>query len=509
MNPTLLPTPDRPTITVAHTRGRHHRKRDYSPLRTTLNAGIALVGAGAVVGATSLVPVGGVTGTWPIPLPRLAASVDASATVDINASVSAMLNGLAAGLDAALQGWDTAVNVGADLVVNLALAPVNLAVDLNTELAANLAGALSALGQLGGPLLATLVSGLISGTVDFTALLNTLIAGAGDAVTWTATLGALLADLFSTGGVALVGALDGILQALVGGTVVGLPSIDFADVAASLGAVINQVAVGLDAALLGWDTTVNLGADIVSNIALTAAAMGALGTGTIAAALSAALSALGPIGAPILPIVSVAASLIGAGFTRIGALVDWKAQLDAVLADALSTGGVAAVNAITTGLLGPLGTEPVGLPAVGNAEVTASVDALVNHVTVGLSGAVLGNTGTAANDPTPPPPASALTSTARPNTLTEPTSPTTTEIDSASVTTSADPIGDDATDTTSPTAKQVKPSAPGNLNVAGKLSSIATRSSAAVGIVGKALGGLGHAAAQSDGASSAGGEGTR
>lgn len=379
MNPSSL-RQSAPSVGGRH---RRHRTRPAIPL----GAGIAVVGASALLSTATVAP------TAPAPTPLLAAATQPLVRADVSASISAMLNGLTAGLDAALQGWDSAVNLGADLVADLALTPAAIGVDVNTQLGAALQAVLAGLGPMDGTLLAPLLAGLASGGADFTALLNTLIGGAGDAVAWKAMLDAVLADLVSAGGVATLNGLDGLLLSLIGGTPAGLPDVD---VTAALTAVVDHVALGLDAALQGWDTTVNLGADIVSTIALTAGATGAAGAGAVASAVLAALTALGPLAAPALPAITVLvngiASAIGGGMAQAGALVDWKAQLDAVLADALSTGGVAAVNGLATGLLGAVGTEPVGLPPVSNADVSASVNAVVNHVTVTLPEVLRGDT---------------------------------------------------------------------------------------------------------------------
>lgn len=427
MRATVRPVTGRPKAAPSGRRQGRHR-----PAVPAVTAGIAIVGVGALVGAMTTPPPRSIeltaavqsTVTDPMPTPLLAAltesrsaltqfgCADATTCPDniLAIALGALVNFAAVGADGGLLAWDNIVNLGADVVAGIALTPAALGVALSTGLSTAVLNLLGLLGPLAGPITTPLLDGVATVVGDVSAFLNIGIGGLGDAVAWKAQLDAVLADLVATGGAALVNGLTGGLLGLIGVVPAGLPDIDFADAAAALGAVINHVAVGVDGLLVGWDTAVNLGADIVGTIAQTVSATGAAITGTITNAVLNGIAALanltGPIAAPVFTAVSNlvtgVSGLITTAITIPGAAIAWKAQLDAVLADLVATGGVALTNNLTGNLMGLVGTEPVGLPDIGSTEVCAAINAVVDHVTVGLADVF---TGAAASDPAFPEPA--------------------------------------------------------------------------------------------------------
>lgn len=406
-----------PTRPPRRTQGRRQR-RSRPALRPAVTAGIAIVGAGALVGAITTPAATAIqltalqqsatVSTDPTPTPLLAALVGdlncADATTGqcpdnvLATMIGALLNFAAVGADGALLTWDNVVNLGADVVANIALAPAALGVALSTGLSTAIENIVAMLAPLGGPIATPVFDGLATLVDDVSAFVNVGIGGLGEAVAWKAQLDAVLADLVATGGAALVNGLTTGVLGLVGLVPGGLPEIDFTDAAAALGAVINHVGAGLDALMLGWDTAVNLGADIVGTLALTVSATGTAITGAITNAVLNGVAALadlaGPIAGPVFTaitnLVTGVSGLITTAITIPSAAIAWKAQLDAVLADVVATGGVALTNNLTGGLMGLVGAEPVGLPDIGSTEVCASLNALVDHLTVGLAGVFTG-----------------------------------------------------------------------------------------------------------------------
>lgn len=307
--------------------------------------------------------------------------------VDLSAAVTGLINHVAVGLDGALLGWDAAVNIGADLVGDVALGLAGMGVGINAALAAALEAAVTALTPLVGPLGAPLAATLTAVVDGITGLVDAGVGGVGTAIAWKAELDAVLATALAAGGVTLV---NTVTTVLLGG--LGLGPVDLPDVnlGAALTALVDHVAVGIDGALLGWDAAVNVGADLVGGVALGMAAAGVGITTALTAALDAALMALTPlIGVPLAEtlaaMVGGITAVVDAGINGLGAAVAWKAELDAVLADAVAAGGVTLTNSVATAVLGGLGTTPEGLPEVN---LDASIVAVLNHV-VALPGVLL------------------------------------------------------------------------------------------------------------------------
>lgn len=394
--------------------GQPQRSRKYRrtrpSLRPAVSGSIAIVATSAFVGALTTptdtaiaftaVQQTAVVTSDPTPTPLLAALVDcANATAGqcpdnlIATALGALVNFAAVGADGALLTWDNVVNLGADVVANIALAPAALGVALSTGANLAIQNLLGLLAPLAGPITTPLIDGIATVAGDASAFFNVVVGGLGDAVAWKAQLDAVLADLVATGGVALVNGLTTGLLGLIGVVPGGLPDIDVTDAAGALGAVVNHVAVGLDSLLTGWDTAVNLGADIVATIGLTVSGIGTAVTGAVTSAVLNGIAALadiaGPLAAPVFTaitnVVTGVSGLVTTAFMIPGAALAWKAQLDAVLADLVADSGVALTNGLAGGLMGMVGVEPVGLPDIGFAEVCASLAAVVNHVTVGLA----------------------------------------------------------------------------------------------------------------------------
>lgn len=312
---------------------------------------------------------------------------------DLSAAITALVNGMAAGGAGALLGWDDAVQIGADLVAALALAPAQGGVALDAGLVQALTAALAALNALAGPIGTPLLDGTATAAADLAAFLNAGMTDLAAAVGWKAQLDAVLADLVAAGGTDLAGGLSAALLGLPNGGPVALP--DFAATAAALAAVINHVALGLDTGLLDWADVVNLGADVVGAVAQLPAALGgslnAELTATVLAGLDAQVPVIGPLPTGIADAVTSLSGALDTAIALPGQAVAWKAGLDGVLADLVATGGAALTNDVAADLMGAVGAVPVGLPDIGDAEVNASVTAVVDHVTVGLAGVFLGD----------------------------------------------------------------------------------------------------------------------
>lgn len=330
----------------------------------------------------------------------LLAALGASLNIDLDVEVAAeafasLINDIAIGLDGGFAGVNGAVDLGAALVAQIVQDAAAAAVDVQTAITGallSLLGALTPEGGVGAELAAS-IGGAIEGIADLLAA-GTL--GAGAAVAWKVTLDDVLVDLFATGGIALVNGLAGGLLGALDIQPVGLPDIDGADVAAALAAVIDHFAVGIDGALLTWNGAVDVGAAVVADIALTAAAVGASVPTAIAGAFLATLETLVPEGSFAAPFAELLAdtvggvtTLINTGILGAGEAIAWKATLDDVLADLVATAGVALTNGVALGLVDLIGGPVPDLPDIDGGDVAVAVGNLFEHFTDGISGGLL------------------------------------------------------------------------------------------------------------------------
>lgn len=171
--------------------------------------------------------------------------------------------------------------------------------------------------------------------------------------------------------------------------------IDTEQIGAAFAALINDIAAGIDGGIDAANGVVDLGAALVSQLALAASAAGVDVVDAITGALLSTLAALTPEGGIG---VQLAASIEGAitgigelfarGITGAGAAVAWKATLDDVLVDLAATGGIALTNGIAGGLLAALGVTPE-LPDIDGGDVAEALGALITHYADGINGALL------------------------------------------------------------------------------------------------------------------------
>ncbi|MGE2713617.1 hypothetical protein ACQI4L_06150 [Mycolicibacterium litorale] len=330
-------------------------------------------------------------------LARIGASLRLDIDLDaeeISAAFAALINDIAAGIDGGIAAANGVVDLGAALVAEIALAASEAGVAVVDAITGALLSTLAALtpdGEVAADLSAA-IGGAIEGIGE---LFATGFVGAGAAVAWKATLDDVLVDLVATGGIALTNGLAGGLLAALG-VDADLPDIDGGDVAAALAAVINHFATGIDGGLLTFNGAVDIGAAVVADIALAAAAAGVDVQAAITGAFLATLEALAPegsIGAPLAAVIGDAvegiSTLVGTGILGVGEAIAWKFTLDDVLVDLAATAGVALVNGVAGGLAGVIGVPLPDLPDIDGEDVAVSLGALIDHFTDGINGALL------------------------------------------------------------------------------------------------------------------------
>lgn len=142
---------------------------------------------------------------------------------------------------------------------------------------------------------------------------------------------------------------------------------------------------------------VDLGAALVSEIALAAAGVGVDLVDAFTGALVSLLAAITPeggVGAGLSAAIGGAiegiGELISTGFIGAGSAVAWKTTLDDVLVDLVATGGIALTNGVAGSLLAALGiVADLDLPDIDGEDVAVSLGALIEHFTDGINGALL------------------------------------------------------------------------------------------------------------------------
>lgn len=314
--------------------------------------------------------------------------VDLDIDVDveaISAAFAALINDIALGIDGGAALVNGVVDLGAGLVSEIALAASAAGVEVVDAITGALLSTLAALapeGGVGAELFAS-IGGAINGIGE---LFATGFLGAGEAVAWKATLDDVLVDLLATGTIALTNGLAGGLIAALGvdADLPDLPDIDGEDVVLALGALIEHFTDGINGALLTGGGAVELGVELIADLARAVAETGVDIRGAITGAFLGSLDVL----APDAPFADAVAELVGdisvgldAGIRGLGEAVAWKFTLDDVLVDVAVAGGVSLVNGLTTGLFGGIGLP---LPELPEVDFAASVRALINHFAVAL-----------------------------------------------------------------------------------------------------------------------------
>ncbi|KUI24544.1 hypothetical protein AU195_01825 [Mycobacterium sp. IS-1496] len=313
-------------------------------------------------------------------LARLGASLRVDLDLDLDAeeiaaSFAELINAIAYDVNGAIGAVNGAVDLGAALVSEIALAAATAAVDGVDAVTGALVSLLAAITPE-GDVAADLSAAIGVAIENIGDLISTGFLGAGAAVTWKATLDDLLVDLVATGGIALTNGVAGSLVALLGGTP-DLPDIDGDDVVLALGELAELFADGINGGLLTAGEAVELGVTVIGDLATALAEAGVGLRADITGAL------LGALGAPeaVVDLVADLSVGIDAGIRGLGEAIAWKFTLDDVLVDVGVAGGVSLVNGLTAALFGGVGLPVPDLPDV---DFAASVRALVNHFAVAL-----------------------------------------------------------------------------------------------------------------------------
>uniref|UniRef100_A0A5Q5CFY5 Uncharacterized protein n=1 Tax=Mycobacterium sp. (strain JLS) TaxID=164757 RepID=A0A5Q5CFY5_MYCSJ len=173
--------------------------------------------------------------------------------------------------------------------------------------------------------------------------------------------------------------------------------LDAEELAAAFADLINAIAIGIDGGIEAANDVVDLGAALVSEIALAAAGLGVDLVDAFTGALVSLLASITPeggVGADLSAAIGGAiegiGELISTGFIGAGSAVAWKATLDDVLFDLVATGGIALTNGVAGSLLAALGIDAdLDLPDIDGEDVAVSLGALIEHFTDGINGALL------------------------------------------------------------------------------------------------------------------------